>query len=112
MTENGGLDLLMETEIKLAERWAEAQRKAEATVAAAQRARQEAETRFQENLDRAAQELATALAAQCESEVGRLKAEAEAGTRRLEGLSQARLDALAQEVARRVLDTWRAERAA
>ena len=109
MSEIDGLDLLLKTEVRLAERLADAQRKAEATLAAARRAQLDAETHFHGNLSRAMRELATALAAQCESEVNRLKAEAEGAARRFEELSQQRIDALAHEVAGRVLNTWRAE---
>ena len=112
MSENGSLDLLLETEKRLAERLADAQRKAEATLAAARQAQQDAETHFHGNLGRAMRELAAMLAAQCESEVARLKAEAEAAARRFEELSQQRIDSLAHDVARRVLDGWRAEGAA
>ena len=109
MTENGSLDLLLETETRLAARLADAQRKAEARLAAARQAQLDAEAHFHGNLGRAMRELATALAAQSESEVNQLKAEAEVAARRFEGLSQQRIDALAHGVARRVLDGWRAE---
>ena len=98
MSENGGLDLLIETETRLAERLATAQ--------------QEAEARFQGDLERAARELAATLATQREREVARITAEADVSARRFEALGPGRLDALAQDVARRVLEAWRTEGAA
>ena len=112
MSENGGLDLLIETETRLAERLATAQQEAEAGLDAARQAGREAEARFQGDLERAALELAATLATQREREVARITAEADVSARRFEALGPGRLDALAQDVARRVLEAWRTEGAA
>jgi vacuolar-type H+-ATPase subunit H len=112
MSENGGLDLLIETETRLAERLATAQQEADSALDAARQAGREAEARFQDDLERAARDLATTLASQRESEVARITAEADVSAHRFESLGPGRLDALAQDVARRVLDAWRIEGAA
>jgi len=109
MAENGGLDLLIETEAKLAERLATAEAEAEATLAAARRAVGEAEAQYQAELDAASRELIARLSARREGEVARIWAEAEAAASRFESLTPERIESLALEVVRRVLESWRPE---
>ena len=109
MAENGGLDLLIETEAKLAERLATAQAEAEATVEAARRAVGEAEAHYQAELEAASNELIARLSARRKGEIARLWAEAEAAASRFESLSSDRIESLAREVVGRVVDAWRPE---
>jgi hypothetical protein len=109
MAENGGLDLLIETEAKLAERLAAAQAEAEATLEAARLAVGEAEAQYQAELEAASRELIARLSARRKGEVARMWAEAEAAAGRFESLTPERTESLAREVVRRVLETWRPE---
>jgi vacuolar-type H+-ATPase subunit H len=109
MNEEGGLDLLIETEAKLAERLAAAQAEADSALEAARRAAGEAEAHYQAELEAASQELTARLAARRQREIGRIRAEADAAAHRFETLGSERIETLAREVVRRVLDAWRAE---
>ena len=111
MTEDGGLELLIETEARLAERLAAAEAEAHATLEEARRKVQQAEARYQAEFQAAGAGLTSRLAAEQAKEIVRLGNEAEQDARHFESLTPERIESLARRAADRVLDAWRGETA-
>ena len=109
MAGDGGLDLLIETESRLAERLAAAQAEGAAVLEQARRDARGAEARYQVELETGREVLAARVAEERDSEITRLLDEASDLARRFRTLGQDRVESLAQEVVRRVLDVWRSE---
>jgi hypothetical protein len=111
MVDAGGLDLLISTEARLASQLAAAQAEALAVRQSAQAAVEAEEAGYAAELAAGAAALATRIEQQCEAEIARIQAEADAVVRRFEGLSAQRNEQLAALVVRRVLAMWNPEAA-
>lgn len=109
MTADGGLDVLITTEARLAEQLAAVQAEALATLEAARLAVEAEESGYAAELAAATAALEARSADQCQAEIARLKAAADIAVRRYEGLLRERGDGLAALVVQRVLAAWNAE---
>ena len=107
MSDSAGLELLIETESKLADRLAAAQAEAEAALASARQSVAEADARYEAELEAGTTALTTRLSQRRAAEVARLRAEAESSAARFEQLGPDPIESLVSEVVHRVLDTWR-----
>ncbi|MFI5209494.1 MAG: hypothetical protein ACHQ2E_03525 [Gemmatimonadales bacterium] len=106
MTAEGGLDVLITTEARLAEQLAAAEAEARAIREAARVAIEAEESGYAVELAAATVELAARSAEQCRTEIARLEAAAEVAVRRYQELSRQRGEELAARVVRRVLAEW------
>ena len=109
MAVDGGLDILISTEARLAEQLAAAQAEARATHEAARLAVQAEESGYAAELATATATLAARSREQSQEEIARIKAAADSAVRRFEGLSGERGEALALLVVNRLLATWSGE---
>jgi hypothetical protein len=109
MTADGGLDVLISTEARLAEQLAAAEAAAAALRDAARMAVEAEESGYTAELVAATEALAASNAAQCQAEIGRFQAAADLAVRRYQELWRQRGEELAALVVRRVLAAWSPE---
>lgn len=109
MVADGGLDVLINTEARLAELLAAAQADAQATRVAAQRAVQTEEAGYAAELAAGLAELEARSAEQREAERARLVGAADVAVRRYQEVSRDRGEELASLVVQRVLAAWKPE---
>jgi hypothetical protein len=106
MAADGGLDVLISTEARLAEQLAAAHADAEAARAEAQLAVANAESGYAAELEAGLAELAARSAAQCKAESARLASAADVAVRRYGEVARDRGEEFAALVVRRVLAAW------
>ena len=100
---SGGLAHLIETEARLSRALADAQAEAEGLVLAARTAVEQAEAGLQQAIERESLALADRIAAERDAELSRITAAAEQRVHRYLELPPATIEALALELADRVL---------
>lgn len=105
----GGLDILITTEVRLAEQLAAAQADALATREAARLAVEAAASGYAAELTAATQALAARSRERCQAEIAQIEAAADAVVQRFQGLARERSAALTSFVVDRVLRAWTGE---
>jgi hypothetical protein len=106
MAADGGLDVLISTEARLAEQLAAAEAEAAALREAARKEVEAEESGYAAELAAATEALAARNAEQCQAEIRRFQAAADLAVRRYGELWRQRGEDLAALVARRVLAAW------
>jgi hypothetical protein len=109
MVADGGLDVLISTEARLAEQLAAAEAEASALREAARQAVEAEESGYAAELVAATEALAARNAEQCQAEIGRFQVAADLAVRRYEELWRQRGEEFASLVVRRVLAAWSPE---
>ncbi len=109
MAADGGLDVLITTEARLAEQLAAAEAEALSTRAAARAAIEAEESGYAAELAAATVALEARSAEQCQAEIARLKSVADVTVGRYLDLSRQRGEELAFRVVHRVLAEWSPE---
>jgi hypothetical protein len=109
MAADGGLDVLISTEARLAEQLAAAEAEAAALRQAARKAVEAEESGYAAELAAATEALAARNAEQCQDEIGKFQAAADLAVHRYEELWRQRGEELAALAVRRVLAAWSPE---
>lgn len=105
----GGLDILVTTEVRLAEQLAAAEAEARATGEAARLAIETEALGYAAELAVATEALAARSRERCQAEIAQIEAAADTVVRRFQGLPRERGEALASFVVDRVLAAWTGE---